>query len=318
MFSVGTYNIQKPDASWQTRKEQLFENIRAADLDVVSLQEVSDKPADREEMKQRFQALGYEISTQTEKAGITALGVIWKREKFTLVRAFAGAYTNGADRKRCFAAVDLEDRATKKIIRVAAVHLYTAPRDGTPHLGIPQLQTFRRLLENESAHISRLIIAGDFNADPDREGDSDVLRVLSQAQEGSAYAFQTVEKNSQGEKIATKGRNKIDWIFAGTAGATSGLAPKVTPHPITIRYPHASDHLLHAVDVHQEDIPTLVKQLQECFRGRTSIVREDLIRAGLVKRETCNDTVSRWIRDGLIVQRGMGRDTKYFPVKLYG
>src|SRR5262249_55088953 len=127
MFSIGSYNIQKPDQTWQIRAPQVIDNIVQANLDVVTLQEVGDSAQDQEFMKTRLDAQGYSISRHTEKPGVTALGVIWKKERFDLVKSFTGTYTNGADRKRCFSAVDLKDKITNKIVRVASVHLYTAP-----------------------------------------------------------------------------------------------------------------------------------------------------------------------------------------------
>lgn len=333
MFSIGTYNIQKPDETWPIRAPQVIDNIVHADLDVVALQEVSDLSSHQELLKQKLVSHGYSVSRHTEKPGVTAVGVAWKTDRFEVIKSFTGTYTNGADRKRCFSAVDLKDKLTNKVIRVASVHLYTAPRDGTEHLGIPQLRTFRELLERESGDISRLIIAGDFNADFDRREDASVLNHLAQKRDGSDYAYHTVEKDASRNKILTKGRNKLDWIFAGVKSEAAKLAPKVTPHLFTHAYPNASDHFMHALDVHYEDVPfvqrpknqeqqmlsdEVARKLRECFTQKERLVRDDLIRAGLVSRDDCNQKTYEWVRQGLLVQQGRGRETYYMRGQAIG
>lgn len=326
MFSIGTYNIQKPDEAWQNREPKIIENIVQADLDVVTLQEVCDLPSHQEFLKEKLAAHGYAVSRHTEKPGQTALGVAWKTERFELLKSFTGTYTNGADRKRCFSAVDLKDKIANKVIRVASIHLYTAPRDGTEHLGIAQLRTFRELLEREPGAISRLIIAGDFNADFERGEDAAVLNLLAQKRDGSDYAYHTIERDASGKKILTKGRNKLDWVFVGVKSEAAALAPKVSPHVFKLAHPNASDHFMHAVNVHDEDVPfvqraakqvpikvsdEITKKLRECFSQKERLVRDDLIRAGLVTRDDCNQKTSEWARQRLILQQGRGRETCY-------
>lgn len=315
MVSVGTYNIQKPDNTWNIRAPQIIENIKHANVDIFTFQEVTN----HDWLEPQLKSLGYSTSSTTEKSIVA-----WKTNKFEVQERFSGRYTDGAARTRSFSAADLKDKTTDKVIRVASIHLYTAPRDGTAHLGIPQLRTFREQLESRTRDVSRIIIAGDYNADFDRGNDAEVLNILNKPKAGSGYAYHTVEKNSSGEKILTKGKSKIDHIFAGVKSPDAKSAPKLTHLPISIPHPNASDHLPHAINVHYEDVakveretksltqdPEVMRKLQSCFSNKTKVVRDDLINAGLVTRENCNQKTADWVTTGLIVQHGHGRDTYY-------
>lgn len=266
-FSIGTYNIQKPDdGDWITRRPLINKAIKDADLDVVCLQEFSEKKDDKKFFLGEFKRHGYELCTHTEKRARTSVGVIWKKARFELSKRFTKSYEvmdEGTLRKRCFSAVDLKDKTTNKIVRIASVHLFTESMEaGKPYLGVGQLESFKKQLEDEPGNISRIIVAGDFNADFGRRRGDEVLDLIAKPQKNSNYIYRTLSRDNANKKISTKGRNKIDWIFAGIKKDTTKVpdSPKMAYHPV-VNIPAASDHALHAVDISYQDKPEVKKEV---------------------------------------------------------
>lgn len=261
-LTIGTYNLMKPNQTstkhnkaWSQRKDDLLKNIAAAKTDVLCIQELSAR--DESWMKTSASGLGYDFSYASCKEG-SGVGILFKKDKFNLsdkkTGTFQGKDDQGGVRSRAFIQLDLEDKSTKKISRVASMHLYGGTSRGNP-LGRQQIENFRKQIEENDSNISQIILAGDFNSDAKDEIDQHLdgpCTFLLKPNSSSSYSYNTVPADGKTPLIQTTNRSRrhLDWVFAGIKNTDSNKKlADMEWIPLTNQIQNASDHTLHAVQI---------------------------------------------------------------------
>lgn len=339
---VGTYNLMKPNQTankhnkaWNERKEDLLKNIAVSTTDVLCVQELSGQ--NENWMKTSAHKLGYDFFYASCKEG-SGVGVLYKKNKFNLINKKTGTYEGeddqGGVRTRAFVQLDLEDKTTKKISRVASMHLYGGTSRGNP-LARQQIENFRQQIEENDKDISQIILAGDFNSDAKDEIDQHLngpCTYLLKPHSNSSYTYNTVPAGGASPLIRTTNRSNrhLDWVFTGIKNTKSDK--KIADMewvPLNNQIKNASDHLLHAVKIKEtvsqnqvcqapltsspsSDITQeLGKELLAIIERQGKITRNDVIRLRAKNKEDANNKISSWISSGHIKQVGRGRDTYY-------
>lgn len=226
-FTIGTLNILHPHfakkhntkeglgqngkSNWHTRKDKVAALISQSNLDVICLQEISQQS--NQDLQEKV-TKEYEIAHVSRSRG-DGLAIYFKKARFEKMNFVALA--DGL----CF--IDLKDRTTGKVVRVANCHLHGGNQQ---HRGKKQIET---LLAQVNEPIS--VITGDFNADESK---------LTQADSKfSALLKAGFQHDGNLDKTCTTGRH-IDWIWC------RGLAPH---HHEIAQNEEVSDHLLSASSI---------------------------------------------------------------------
>lgn len=331
-MQIGTYNVLKPgpatrhNPAWETRKHDVVKNIAAANLDVVCIQElaVSEAPW----LKEKAQSLGYsfhyEENPNEGKTQNLAVGILYKAAKYDLVGKDKHLYE-----RRCTLQLDLKDKVSQLVSRVASVHIYGGASHGNT-LGTKQIESFRPQIESGDGTVHRIIIAGDFNSDmdeealPGRDEGTKVCSKLLTKQVSSAYQYATALRDSEGRKIPTttkpSGRH-LDWVFVGTKDPEAFIRNhNIQVAPVGNQVLSASDHKLHAIvikDGSSQNNPfemtqtkgsvAMPEELQRLLSHSDRFTRNDVSR----DKNAAMQKIDQWLRDGLIKKEGHGRDTTY-------
>ncbi len=233
-FTIGTLNILHPafaekhhtqeglgqngKSNWHTRKDKIATLITRSNLDVICLQEISQQSNLDLQEKLKNE---YEIAHIPRSRG-DGLAIYFKKVRFEKMNFVA--LSDGL----CF--IDLKDRTTGKVVRVANCHLQGGNQQ---HKGKKQIET---LLAQVNAPIS--VIAGDFNADESQlhQADSKFSALLKEGFQHDG----NLDETEVPKPTCTKGRH-IDWIWCRFE--TPGLAPQ---HHVIAQNEVVSDHLLSA------------------------------------------------------------------------
>lgn len=334
MFSIGTYNIMKPNlqknkynAAWNERKNQVLGNIRNGNLDVLCIQEVA-KP-ELEWLSKEVFKFGYSLQHASCKDG-SGVAVLYKQDKFNLISHSKGIFSgDNGNRTRAYVQLDLQDKSTQNISRVASMHLYGGTKTGNS-LAREQIESFKKQIEQNSQDVSQIILAGDFNSDHNDELAQNLngpCRFLLETKEEFPFSYHTTE-----EKIRTTNRSNrhLDWIFVGIKKDHKVLMkPDLEIVQLTHQIQHASDHTMHAIQlkglkplntktnqVERENIPSnidkiLGAKLYNKLMISKQINRQDVMDALHIGKEEASNTISEWIEKKILSKVGHGRDTKY-------
>lgn len=336
-LTIGTYNVAKPSQrdleDWSIRKNLVLDNLKRSNLDIVCLQELSGQNDDQRFLTEEVRKLGYAYLFESKKEA-TGLAIIYKKDKFEQLGENRGEYSSVEEGRTCtrsFKQVDLQDKTTRKTVRVACMHLYGGASRGNT-LGQRQLQSFRKQIETSAENISELVLAGDFNSDLDEElnGSHTICRSLLEPA-ASPYRYRTVTVDDAGNKIVTsKSRHQrhLDWIFVGKKGAEGTSVSKIRPLKVD-QNTKASDHLMHAVEVLQEQEPYQAWKptqaqaaraehskedrawLENYFCTKTKLQRDTVISSFNIDKDAAYKRLEEWIKAGYIKKEGHGRETYY-------
>lgn len=248
--TIGTFNILDPvfaerhkqsqglnhlgRSNWDTRAPRLITCIQNSNLDVICLQEVSNVS---KEYFEKFTQGTYVLLWSKHQSRHDGVAILYKKDKFKHI-AFKQIPSEGL----CASYVDLKEKASQSVIRVASCHLLGGPAKGPVHSGKIQVDKYVSVVEKQESSLAYTleakIIAGDFNeANPQSE--------KFQALQG----YYTTDGSSM---ITEPDKNrKIDWIWVNSRGFLNQL--KVAQED------NLSDHRLLAtkliLPIQSSDIP---------------------------------------------------------------
>ncbi len=240
MIKVGTYNVLNPTfaartpipflpsggTNWGTRELSICQNLMQADLDIFSLQEIS---------QQNFQTLRNRLGPQYQavytghSSSSDGVAFFYKTNRFAVSNQSSPSYATIAGQTRYSIICDLKDQQTQRTYQVAATHLF-----GGPHRENGNSQLAQLLRLTNSTNTAATIVLGDFNEDQ-------YAGVNSRLAMMNTSGFQH-DGSTQESEI---GRNRrIDWIFARSAFPMA-MQPLPLPGQIV-----ASDHYLVGSQIH--------------------------------------------------------------------
>ena len=151
-FTVATYNILHPSYErrfsthtkfpevWKDRGEKVKENIAASKYDILCLQEIGSKDPTVVYAKHKNKEDG--------------VGIFFNPKRFTRIRQFICFGNN----ERATVSIDLQENDTKKVIRVASIHIRGPRNEG---FGDKQLESALTMLQMETENVDAMILAGD-------------------------------------------------------------------------------------------------------------------------------------------------------------
>lgn len=335
-ITVGTYNIMKPNPffnghnkAWPERQHELLSNIQNANLDVLCVQELDSTQMDW--LTTRVKELGYTFFHASCKEG-SGVGIFYRTSAFDLISEKRGIFSadNGA-RQRSFIQVDLQDKTTQEITRFASMHIYGGTREGNT-LGRQQIESFRGQIEQNDDGISRIILAGDFNSDITDENSKSLdgpCKFILNKHADSSYRYNSID-----EQIVTSNRSRrhLDWIFVGIRNSlmqadVENILPSNQCHNQIL---NASDHRLHAIRIKGVKVASKTSQRQfvcvenvansnsylpQRIQNKEMITRQDIMNELGVSKYEAENKVKTWIRDGILIKEGHGKNTVYRNVK---
>jgi endonuclease/exonuclease/phosphatase family metal-dependent hydrolase len=210
-LNTGSLNILHPDfavrhneadglipgtncSNWSTRKERIVTVLNDSKLDVICLQEISR--ANLNEILPHL--VGYaEASHEMHQSRGDGVAILYKTDRLVLKQKHTFEPVHGM----MSACVDLSERASGKIVRVASCHLKGG---GSPE-GINQINSLVERVETTPGFVHARVIAGDFNADANREHwNSARFRSLREK------LYQHDDSQSPTEP---KKNRRIDWVW---------------------------------------------------------------------------------------------------------
>jgi endonuclease/exonuclease/phosphatase family metal-dependent hydrolase len=240
MIKVGTYNTLDPQyarltripflpsggGNWTEREAAICQNLRQADLDIFSLQEIS--VSNFQTLKQRLGPT-YQAVYAPHRVNSDGVALFFKAGRFRIEQQSTPSYTNSANQTRYSIVCDLRDQQTQQIYRIAGAHIFGGPQ--REH-GDRQLIQLLQTLNNSGPPTT--ILLGDFNEDLNvaRNQRPATLQSAGFRQDGST------------EESEIDRRRKIDGIFA-----KSTLPMAIQPLPLRGQIT-ASDHRLVASQIH--------------------------------------------------------------------
>lgn len=288
-LTIGTYNILKPESdyfikkfsktyhpsiyigvdvtgksNWDTRKNIIMQNIFSSNLDLICVQEVVRKfvPEFSHSLKNKGYAFQWIAHSDHPSPWTHGVGIAYKVSKFEEVIANFGTFVHdffktkkGSLKPRRHQIVELKDKHSKEITRIASVHLHDC-RDVYPSSKRPlQIKQVIDDLEKRFAH--RYIIAGDFNQD--QYGDmikgkknfksrpSNIEKVLRSHfyATDENYGSTTFRRDKNNLEKIVENKRKIDWIFVKSQ---SDKLQSINVSSFDFN-PQASDHKLVATSV---------------------------------------------------------------------
>lgn len=263
---IGTYNILNPfhAVKWRTseglddqgqdnwqqgRSASIIRNLTHAPIDICALQEISTLtyPAlARAQLNQKSCLLSnlYTHFTQ-DSLGAHGVTVLYCSERFervndVCVQTLSSEY-------RCTTSVDLKDRNTGKVYRIASVHLKgynpyeenISEKRNAQKRGDLELQRYVNELLQDTEGLQGIFILGDFNEDAEEmkaRGHESRQGVLMQQHFSWSNTFESTEVRT--------GR-QIDWIFYRDFDAQ----PHTLKHLSLKQDLSASDHMLTAAEL---------------------------------------------------------------------
>jgi exonuclease III len=254
-ITVGTFNIldpifavkhrqpqglvgqQPPDGermgNWPTRKDRIVQLIKASNLDVINLQEVSRKSLAG--MEKEIEKMGYGIKYVKHTGRHDGLAILYKMNKLE-EQNFCCHSKKGL--KFCYIDLRVINDKEKKIIRVANCHL----KGGDPEnqkIGTAQIEKLVAKVNKGSKKMAACIITGDLNA-CDYKNDPKFRALKAKGYEFDGNIDAT-EINKQGTK------RHIDWIWVRSSSAQ--LAHLIIQQPILSLTNDVSDHVLSATRI---------------------------------------------------------------------
>ena len=256
-FTVGTYNLNilHPilSAKWkgapgvealECPKEPsekyltaLFSNIILSKLDIVCMQEIG-----RDNSMSLRDSLSFEYTfvlltdQKTNKFINDGMSVAFNTAKFNLLAQKGKYYASSGD-KLAYGYCDLQDKLTKKIIRIATCHLDTIPGkinfENDPHLNAVKAYIETSYKEQFYA-LDAIVLAGDFAKRPNIQR---IERLTPLLRCGYVHA----EESKPGALGRTK---KMGWICARTS--KDALALETI---IILKQEPTNNYMLHAAKV---------------------------------------------------------------------
>ncbi|MBN9378432.1 MAG: hypothetical protein BGO14_08040 [Chlamydiales bacterium 38-26] len=248
--TIGTFNILDPvfaerhkqpqglnsqgRSNWDSRGPRLITCIKNSNLDVICLQEVSEVS---KKYFEKFTQDTYVILWSKHQSRHDGVAILYKKDKFKHI-AFKKFPSEGL----CASYVDLQEKASKSVIRVASCHLLGGPAKGPVHSGKIQVDKYVSEVEkqesSQSYTLEAKIFAGDFN-------EANLQSEKFQALKGY-YATDGSSMITEPDK-----NRKIDWIWVNSRGFLNQLK--------VVQEDNLSDHRLLAtkltLPIQNSDVP---------------------------------------------------------------
>lgn len=217
--TVGTFNILDPvfaqrhhqrqgldnqgQSNWSTRGPRLITCIKNSNLDVICLQEVSE--VTQNYFKQGTQDT-YDLIWLKHGSRHDGVAILYKKGKFER-KDFRGIPTGSGLHA---AYVDLQDKTSQAVFRVASCHLLGGPQKGAVHPGKTQIDEYVSHVEKQDHYqvykIDAKVIVGDFN---EAFEDSEKFQSLKSAHYATDGSMLITEPDKN---------RKIDWIWVKSRG----------------------------------------------------------------------------------------------------
>lgn len=220
-------------ANMKQRYGELIANIKALNADILTLQECSPNVQAHLSKSLSEYTICYQPHINRNEDGVA---ILFKKARFVYLGEsqkdvdVSSQATGSKPINRTHFTVDLMDRATQKILRVATGHIFGDPN--LPMACKEHAEALKELAEEENDNaIEEILVATDFNA----EADSEVAKVFL----GEGY-------RTDGDYSATEPKHnpprRLDFV-AINSKTHNPLISKQLSDDISIPYPEASDHL---------------------------------------------------------------------------
>ncbi|MBA2367592.1 MAG: endonuclease/exonuclease/phosphatase family protein [Candidatus Protochlamydia sp.] len=218
VFNIGTFNVLDPDfaekhkqqeglnsvgkSNWLARKDLVIQEINNANLDIICLQEVSQKTFIDLKILEKS---GYSCKHVQHSSRSDGLAIYFKKNKFKEKKFVVISSKEGMNSFY----IDLESTHTKKMLRIANTHLLGGKKQEEGKSQIDEL--VKEMASPSQCRFNAKIIMGDFNSD---EKQLVVQRSKFDTLKANKYNF---DQDLSPTEIG-KGRH-IDWIWVQSSKA---------------------------------------------------------------------------------------------------
>lgn len=229
-------------SNWNQRSKKIIKNLKKSHFDIACLQEVT--PETGKLLSRHFNCAAIFMHFDDPADRSYGNAIFYNPNSLQFLSSFA-ADSQSHPGRRATGAVFL-DRDTSARITVMSAHLKhfdyktsTTERTVKAACGLRELDRYLSVIDTFSRSASAVIIAGDFNEDPDQDDLGTMSRHALIRSRGFIPDQQT---------LCTRDERKLDWIYSDSRSEIAML-PLRWPHP------DASDHLPTStiVKVHARD-----------------------------------------------------------------